>query len=87
MTSQDRLVTMDGTNEIEVQVAMRMAQRILLVEGTRMSQSLRELPALFVGRENSSVTGQNRAARRVPDWDIAALMMRFGGSLAPKEVM
>jgi hypothetical protein len=87
MICHGSLGTTAGTNELEVLVGMRIVQWILLVEATRMYQGRRGLLASSVGRENSSVMGQNRAARHVRDWDIVALMMRFGGNPVPNEVM
>lgn len=51
MICHDRLGTMDGTIEIEVQVVRQMAG-MLPAEETTMSQSRRELLALSAGRGN-----------------------------------
>ncbi len=80
---------MDGTNEIEVPMGtppMPMPG-MLLAEETTTSQNRRELPALFAGRGSLSVTDPSRVARHVRDWDIAARMMRFAGSLVQSEAM
>lgn len=52
MIYHGQLGTMAVTNEIEAPVGMRTLQRILLVEGTRMFQSRRELLASYVEKEN-----------------------------------